>query len=596
MRQNKEFHKVFILSFIFLILFVIAIPTQGLAQGSGNLDAVLVVDVSNSMIQSDRQKLSNEAMKMFVDMTSLTGNKIGVVAYTDKIMREKALLKVNTQQDKEDIKLFIDSLQKGAYTDIAVGVGEAVKILDAGRDPANAPMIVLLADGNNDFNEATGRTQADSDKELQAAIQKAQTNGYPIYTIGLNADGTLQKQVLQQIATDTKGKFFEATTATQLPQILSAIFADHLKLKVVPVGNLTGSGQFEEVTVSIPNGNVLEANISVISGQPVEVKVADPAGKQVNIPSSEAQITRSKAYTLIKLNQPKQGDWKLQIKGAAKDKINISLVFNYDLALVMDPLPAKTYQAGDQIAIKAYLAANGTATADAALYQQMKGVLVVNDQTAKQTQEIDLANTGRSFEGSFTVPDTHRYELKVKADGSSFQRETAPVIVDASQAGASGASTPTTSPAAPTTEQEQSSWLSLAGWGAAALAAIALGIYGWSAYKKATKGFIGQVAIEIRDEETGERTSPQYKKLSLFKGKVKLHQLLSLAPEYQETEQVILLPGANDTLILQNRSACRIEKAGRVIDAGKGKELKKNDRIKISLQKVNKSIYVDYIV
>jgi len=591
MRQNLFQKKVLILSFCFLLMLMVGMPAPGWAAGSGNLDAVLVVDVSNSMTKSDKNKLSNEAMKMFIDMTSLSGNKIGVVAYTDKVMREKALLKVNTQQDKEEIKSFIDSLQKGAYTDIAVGVQEAVKILDAGRDPANAPMIVLLADGNNDFDEATGRTQSDSDRELQAAMQKAQANGYPIYTIGLNADGTLQKQVLQKIAADTNGKFFEATGASQLPQILSEIFADHLKLKVVPVKNLVGSGQFEDVTVSIPNGNVLEANISVISGQPVEVKIADPAGKTVSIPSGQAQITRSKAYSLIKLNQPTQGDWKLQIKGAAKDNINVSLVFNYDLALVMEPLPAKSYQAGDNVDIKAYLAANGKPASDAALYQQMKGYLVVNDLTSQQTQEIALTNSGNGFEGSFTIPEAHRYELKVKADGSSFNRETAPVVVDAAQGG-------TTAPAAAPdgAEEEQGSWVQIAGWAAGALVVIALGLYGWSAYKKATKGFIGQVAIEIRDEETGERTSPQYKKLSLFKGKVKLHQLLSLAPEFQETEQVIFLPGANDTLILQNRSACRIEKAGRVIDAASGKELKKNDRIKISLQKVNKSIYVDYIV
>lgn len=593
MRYMKTMKKAIILSFCLLFFCMIGLPAQGWAQTTGNLDAVLVVDVSNSMTQSDKNRLSNEAMKMFIDMTSLSGNKIGVVAYTDKVMREKALLKVNTQQDKEDIKAFIDSLEKGPFTDIAAGVDEAVKILDAGRDPANAPMIVLLADGNNDFNEATGRTQAQSDQELQAAMQKAQANGYPIYTIGLNADGTLQKQVLQRIASQTQGKFFEATAASQLPQILSEIFADHLKLKVVPVKNLTGSGQFEEVTVTIPNGNVLEANISMISGQPVEVKMTDPAGKQVPIPSNRAQLTRSKAYSLLKLSQPAQGDWKLQVKGAAKDKINISLVFNYDLALVMEPFPAKSYQAGEAVPIKAYLAANGKPAGDAALYQQMKGSLIVHDQTTGNVQEIALTNTGSGFEGSFTIPDAHRYELKVKADGSSFNRETAPVVLDASGTASAPSGSKTASPGA---DAKSSSWLSLLGWAAAGLAAIALCLYGWLAYKKATKGFIGQVAIEIRDEETGERTSPQYKKLSVFKGKVRLHQLLSLAPELQETEQVIFLPGPSDTLIVQNRSTCRIEKAGRAIDASKGKELKKNDRIKITLQKVNKSITIDYIV
>lgn len=88
--------------------------TTGFAQaGTDKMDAVLVVDVSNSMSESDKNGVSLEAMKMFVDMTSAQGNKIGVVAYTDKIEREKALVNVNSEQDKKDIKSFIDSLQKG---------------------------------------------------------------------------------------------------------------------------------------------------------------------------------------------------------------------------------------------------------------------------------------------------------------------------------------------------------------------------------------------------------------------------------------------------------------------------------------------------
>lgn len=577
------------------ILQLLCLPMTGFAQTSSNLDAVMVVDVSNSMTNSDKNKVSNEAMKMFVDMTSLSGNKIGVVAYTDKIMREKALLKVNTPEDKQEIKSFIDSLQKGPYTDIAVGVAEAVQVLDSGRDPANAPMIVLLADGNNDFDSASGRTNADSDRELQAAVQEAKTKGYPIYTIGLNADGTLHKQVLQDIASQTNAKFFEATVASQLPQILSEIFADHLKLKVVPVKNLVGNGAYQDVTLSIPNANVLEANVAMISGQPVDVKLYDPSGQEQKLPSANAQLSRSNTYTLLKLTQPQQGDWRLQVKGVAKDKINISLVFNYDLALVMEPIAQKSYKANDTIEVKAHLVTGGKAATDPALYQPMKGTLVLTDTIdPTQSQEVAMTNTGQGFSGSVTLPAAHRYELKVKADGSSFKRESAAVVLDAS-GGAASPVPQTTAPAAGN-EQNQRSWLSVAGWIVAALAAAGLGAYGFFAYKKATKGFIGQLAIEIRDEETGERSNPQYKKLNMFRGKVKLYQLLSLAPEFAETEQIVFLPGNNDTLIVLNRSTCRIEKAGRVLDAGKGKELKKNDRIKISLQKVSKSIYVDYIV
>lgn len=582
----------FAMILVLLVQFGFVPKTYAQAVNAGKLDAVLVVDVSNSMKTSDKNNISSEAMKMFIDMTSAQGNKIGVVSYTDKIEREKALLQANSPRDKQEIKSFIDSLQKGAYTDIAVGVQEAVKILEDGHDPANYPMIVLLADGNNYLNTAGSRTQKQSDEELQAAIKTAQDKGFPIYTIGLNADGQLNKDSLKKIASDTQGKFFEASTADQLPQILSQIFADHLKLKVVPLTSLSANGQYQDVTISIPNASVMEANVSIMSGNPVELKLFSPDGKEVNLQSGDVQVARSKTYSMLKIVSPKQGDWKLKVKGVTRDKIDINMVFNYDLQLQLEPIPAKAYSKGDTVAIKAALTENGQPITSTDLYKQMKATLLVTDTATKRVKELPLTNTGSGFEGSYSIADAHRYEIKVKAEAASFFRETQPVIVDASAGAAPGSQ----SPVQPSKAEKPFPWLLAIGCLLGAILLIAVILYILAAMKKANKGFIGQVAIEICDEDTGSKTTPQYKKLNMFKGKVKLHQLLQLAPELAETASVILVPGKNDTIIIVNRSACTIEKAGRVLDATQGKELKKNDRIKIFLQNVNKSIYIDYIV
>ncbi|MFD2875239.1 VWA domain-containing protein [Paenibacillus rhizoplanae] len=189
-----------------------------------HIDAVLLIDVSNSMNKSDKNKIANEAMKMFIDMLSTQGDKVGIVAYTDKVQREKALLGIKSAGDKEDLKNFIDGLSRGPYTDLAVGMEEAVKVLENGSDPGHEPMIVMLADGNNDLNEASGRKQSDSDKELKAAVEAAKQKGYPIYTIGLNADGKLNKNILAGLSSETGGKAFTTNSADDLPQILSEIF------------------------------------------------------------------------------------------------------------------------------------------------------------------------------------------------------------------------------------------------------------------------------------------------------------------------------------------------------------------------------------
>lgn len=585
----------------YMILFTLAFgllpwigkaPAAQAAQAASKIDAMLVVDVSHSMDTSDTDKIGNEAMKMFVDMLSSSGDKVGIVAYTDRIEREKALLNIQSQTDKEDLKQFIDQLSRGPYTDIAVGVKEAVKVLQQGSDPAHDPMIVLLADGNNYLNKNGGRTQAESDQELSAAVEDAKRQGIPIYTIGLNADGQLNKEALAELSQQTNGKSFVTSSADDLPQIWSEIFASHQKLKIVPVQSITGDGSYQNVTVNVPNANVMEANISIMSLKPVEWKLYDPSGKEVAIPSDDVQMSRSKSYSLLKLLQPGQGDWKLQVKGADKDRIDINLVFNYDLELTMDPIPSKTYNLGDKIKIGAYLASNGQQLQNDVLYRNMSAVLNVKDLDTGDTVDLPLDQAGDRFEGEFEVKDKHDYEITVRAEEKSFYRETEPVKVSAKPAGA-GASAQA---GAGDGEADKPfpMWIVYAGIGLIVLA-LAAGFL-LAAWKKASRGFVGQMVIEIRNENTGEKTYPQYKKLTAFKGKFTLHQLLQLAPEFKETEKMVFMPGKSDRILLKNGSAGTVEKSGRAVDASSGLELKSGDRITVPLQQVDKTVWIEYIV
>lgn len=570
------------------IALTLAAPARA-ADTAARMDAVLSVDVSASMNDSDRNKVSFEAVKLFVDMASSQGDKIGVVAYTDRVMREKALLNMKEAKDKQDLKTFIDQLDRGPYTDIAVGVDEAVKVLENGADPAHVPVVVLLTDGNNSL--PAGRTQQQSDQALSAALERAKAKQIPIYTIGLNADGQLNKTVLESIASATGAKSFVTSSADDLPGILSEIYARHLNLKVQPLPGLEGNGAFQEVAINIPNASVREANISIMSSSPVEVKLVDPKGQAVAVPSDKVLYSSSSAYSLVKILQPAEGAWKLQVKGAAKDKIKLSLVYNYDLKLTMEPLPSRTWKPGDELTIQAYLEAGGQKATDAALYKSLKATLIVKDLDTGASEEQPLAVSAQGISGSYKLPQAHAYELIVRAEDSGYIRETEPLAVSAK-----GAAVAAPSPGAGAAAPEATSfgpglWIGLG----VALLALAAGAYALAAWRKANKGFVGQVVIEVRDEDTGERTSPQYRKLTAFKGKVSLHQLLQLAPEYSETKDIVFRPGPNDSLLLINETACVIEKGGRVFDASKGKELRANDRVRIALGGIHRSVTLEYI-
>ncbi|GGO00557.1 vWA domain-containing protein [Saccharibacillus kuerlensis] len=559
------------------------------SAGSTPIDAVLVLDASNSMAKSDPQKLGNEAMRLFIDMLPVQGDRVGIVSYTDVVQREKALLEIQAQADKDELKTFIGQLGRGAYTDTAVGVTEAVNMLQRGARPDAEPMIVLLADGNTELNTTKSKTLEQSQQQLADSVQKAKDAGIPVYTIGLNADGQLNQNELENIASSTGGKSFVTDSADDLPSILSEIFASHQQLNIVPVDSLTGSGDFQDVTVAVPNAHVLEANVSITSDQQVELKLKDPSGAEIAIPSDAVALSTSKTYSLLKLIRPQEGDWTLSVKGADQDQIDISLVFNYDIELATAPLNASSYGAGDKVDVSAYLTSAGQKLDSPELYGTMKASLVAKDEETGTETSVPMTLNGTQFDGSYELPEAHKYTLLVRAEADSFYRESAPITIDAASgtvSGGAGAEADKKFPLVP---------VILGVLGLLALAAIAFFLMRY--FKKVNKGFVGQMVIEIRDDNTGERSYPQYKKLNTYKGRLNLHQLLQLAPELKDTENIVFTPGSEDRIVLRSTAeGIPIEKSGRAVDTSKGLELKSGDRITVPVTQASKTISLEYLV
>jgi Ca-activated chloride channel homolog len=578
---------------------------------SSRIEGVLVVDVSKSMLTSDPNKISSEAMKMFIDMSSLKGDKIGFIAYAGDVVAKMDLLKLQTEQDKIDLKAFIDSLGQYPNTDISVGLKEAIKALDASHEKDYRPLIVLLADGNNDVDEKKGNTLQQATEGLNAAVADAKTKGYPVYVIGLNADGTLNKDVLENIATTTNGKFFETSTADKLPGILSEIFANHLKLKVVPVDELVGNGDFEDVTITIPNTNVLEANLSLVSSQPVEIKLFDPSGTEQILPSDKISLTKSRSYSMVKMISPVPGNWSLKVKGVAADKIDINFVFNYDLQLSLAPLKSKIYKAGDTIKVEAFFEDNGQQVSNNDLYNTMKATLLVTDLVTNQTEEIPLAADQQGYTGRVILGNSESYEILVKAEGNSFSRET-PVQQISVQKNA----TPAAAKVSPKKEAQPFSWTYASFIGLAVILLVIL-MFSYSKKRKKVKrgkseqpavpaytfspgsrkrkvGFFGQIMIEIKDEERGELFEPKYEKLKGHKGEFNLSQLFKLSQEFIETDKINFIPLTDFALLIFNKSNCVIEING-VTAEDEYLRFRPNDTVRIVLKEANKSIYVSII-
>ncbi len=593
--MRKYINRIFIIGFaIMLLLF----PSMLMAATSDSqLDAVLVIDASGSMKETDPNKLGLEGVKLFVDMLGFTDNQVGVVTYGSDVSQTYPMSLVKNQSDKENIKNFVDGITRDLeYTDITSGLKEAVKMLNQRNASGNSPLIVVFTDGNNAIGGVANRTPADIDKDLAAIISQAQSEGYPIYTIGLNDNGKLNEAYLEKISVDTKAKAFATKDPAELPDILTEIFAAHSNLKVQSLGPITGTGNFEEVVVNIPNGNVLEANLSATSKSPVEFKLVDPNGNEQAIPSQNITLHTSNSYSLLKLARPMQGDWKLYVKGIAGDQINIDLVYNYDIEVTMKPLSQSNYGVGDKLIVEAYLSLQGNVVNDPNLYNSAKGYLVLTENQTGIETRINMQLQGQSFAGEYTLKDKGDYTVKVIVEDTSYVRESTETQIQVGAvATTSPAATPNLNNTEDTKEESNPLWLyiGLGILGVVLLIVIALAL---KAYKVAKTPLVGQVVLELKDNTTGKLTPPQYKKLSLFQGKVSLHALLQFAPEFKETEKVILKAAPGDKVILYNNSAYAIEKSGRVVKANEGLELKKGDRLSINIADSGQTVQIEYLL
>lgn len=570
----KKSYRLFLIMLIIVIQALYIPRVQAESVSHSNLDTVFLLDSSGSMKESDPEEIRIEAIKMFLDMSEDSGNKFGLVAYSDNIVREHSLDAVNSKADKENIKNMINGIQLGQKTDTGMGLKEAVSLMDNGHESGHRPVIILLSDGKND----PARSMADSEKDLNSAIQTAKNKGYKVYTIGLNYDGTVDKAQLSNISESTGGKSYITNTAADLPKILTDIYADNSKVKVQDGGSITANGAFQDVKINIPNSDVAEANISMLSSKPLEIKLEDNKGKEVALPSQDAYVSTSKKYTLLKILKPEKGDWTLKVKGVNGDNIKVNFVYNYDLTVGTSISPT-SIKKGDSINVSAYLMSNGQKVSDKSVYNGVNAKLIIKNLKDNSIKESNLTKNANDYTGKYKFDTQGNYEVSVKLDGNSFFRESNPVKVIV-QNGV-------------VTTSKASSTVKIIVIIIVLLIALALALFIINSIKKGRRKGFGRVMLEVRDESTGEVMSPKYKLLEGYTGKFSLYEVLGLKEEFAETENLYFKFG-NECLIVDNKSECIVKKSGRNLEKGENIEILNGDRIVAILNKVEKTISMEF--
>ncbi|MDD7915209.1 vWA domain-containing protein [Polaribacter ponticola] len=197
------------------------------------IDIVMAIDVSASMLARDLKPNRLEALKkVAVDFVDRRPNdRIGIVVYAGESFTQTPIT-----SDKSIVKRTISELKWGQLeggTAIGMGLGSGVNRLKESK--AKSKVIILLTDGVNNSGNIDPRTATELAKEL----------GIKVYTIGIGTNGMadfpwsknprtgqlnfrkqqveIDEKLLEEIASETNGKYFRATDNTSLKEIYDEI-------------------------------------------------------------------------------------------------------------------------------------------------------------------------------------------------------------------------------------------------------------------------------------------------------------------------------------------------------------------------------------
>lgn len=381
-------------------------------------NVVFVIDASASMKYSDKNNNRFEATDLFLGMLANDGNYVGTVIFNGNI-KATDITKVSGNGAKKTISNAIRNNKLAADTDIGGALLRATTMLNEKANKNLPSIIILLSDGNTDFDEQKQIDKSKQDKET--ALEKARDNGYSIYTVSLNSNGKADAKELKSIANATKdGMFEEVINAKDLKDVFDKYYTKIYGTESSKLVDTTvdKSGKItKKFTVS--DVGVEEVNIAVF-GEIENCNVIDPSGKIYSDAEMQDITFSAKSFKIIKLVNPQKGDWTVKTKAKPGTKITVVKTYNVNLnvkATVENE--SKSYKQNSPIKIYAKLFEDKSEVTDLARYNGFKAVLTVKDYDSNVVYEQTVNTaTQNGFEFEFTPTKLNTYYANITVEGS----------------------------------------------------------------------------------------------------------------------------------------------------------------------------------
>jgi Mg-chelatase subunit ChlD len=267
------------------------------------VDIALIIDSTGSMVQNDPQGIRREATKAFIDASS-PGDRISIISFSSSASNLAFMRTIISDTDKEFLKQAVDGVGSSGSTNVNAALNAGFRSLQSSTS-INPKAAILLTDG--DHTDGQYR---------DISHQQYRDEGWPVYTIGLNASSAAS--LLQRIASDTNGEYNALADSSQL-QTLYFDISQRVSggLMVASQQYTMNQGESRNLNAEIPEGSTTATFFTTWPGSEVTMTLVSPTGQRFTSTSEGKTVYHAKSltYEIFKLRGLEAGTWTIEIYG-----------------------------------------------------------------------------------------------------------------------------------------------------------------------------------------------------------------------------------------------------------------------------------------
>ena len=287
-----------------IVFLTLVFSSVGWSQSTA--DIVLIIDSSGSMDTNDPKDLRKAAANQFIDLAE-ADVQIGIVDF-DSHAVTLASLAFADAAGKSKLKDAVAVIDASGGTNIAAGLQQGFAVLSDSTTFTARKAAVLLTDGEDNDRKA-----------LNAYVGNYVAEGWSVYTIGLDAGGSVDRALLGAIAAETPEGEYYSVTLDNIQSVYNKILAKITRKSVLT--NLRGFlNQDQEAIRTVAfDAAITQANFSLSwQGSTIELVLVDPSGAEIT-PDIAARLgvgyQGAPTFAIYTVANPMQGEWQMRMKG-----------------------------------------------------------------------------------------------------------------------------------------------------------------------------------------------------------------------------------------------------------------------------------------